>query len=195
MTQGNPTDGLDLVRLRQRMRHRGARAFEADLLHRVLEQLAVLGHVDGFARGRDELHAVFGEHAFAHQVERGVQRGLATHGGQQRVGLFLLDDARQRAPVDGLDVDRVGHLRVRHDGRRIGIHQDDAIALFPERLAGLRAGIVELAGLADDDRAGADDQDAFDVCAFWHESRAALRRPCPATVCAAHAASAVAAAT
>jgi hypothetical protein len=30
-----------------------------------------------------------------------------------------------------------------------------------QRLAGLRAGIVELAGLADDDRAGADDEDGL----------------------------------
>ena len=36
-----------------------------------------------------------------------------------------------------------------------------AIALVLQRLAGLRAGIVELAGLADDDRPGADDQDGL----------------------------------
>ena len=178
---GETHGGLDLVRLRQRVRHRGARTLEADLRHGIAEQLAVLGHVDGLAGCRDELHAVFGEHAFAHQVERRVQRRLAAHGGQQRVGFFLLDDARQRAPVDGLDVDRVGHLRVGHDGRGIRIHQDDAVALLLERLAGLRAGIVELARLADDDGAGADDQDAFDVCTFWHESLAsALRRLCRA---------------
>jgi hypothetical protein len=32
----------------------------------------------------------------------------------------------------------------------------------------LRAGIIEFAGLADHDRTGADDQDTFYVCAFWH---------------------------
>jgi hypothetical protein len=44
----------------------------------------------------------------------------------------------------------------------------DAIALLLERLARLRAGIVELAGLADDDRTGADDQDRLEVSSFWH---------------------------
>ena len=38
-----------------------------------------------------------------------------------------------------------------------------------QRLAGLRSGIIELARLADDDRASADDEDGFDVCAFWHK--------------------------
>ena len=71
--------------------------------------------------------------------------------------------------VDGLDVDRVGHLRVGHDGRGIRIHEDDAVALLLERLAGLGAGVIELARLADDDRAGANDQDAFDISTFWHE--------------------------
>ena len=35
-------------------------------------------------------------------------------------------------------------------------------ALFAQRAAGLRAGIVELGGLPDDDRAGADDHHFFD---------------------------------
>ena len=44
------------------------------------------------------------------------------------------------------------------------------ITLVAQRLARLRAGVVELAGLADDDRAGADDQDGFKVGALWHVS-------------------------
>ncbi len=43
--------------------------------------------------GADHLDAVLLEHAFAHQIERSVQRGLAAHRRQQRVGPFLLDDA------------------------------------------------------------------------------------------------------
>jgi hypothetical protein len=45
---------------------------------------------------------------------------------------------------------------------------DDAIALFLERLHRLRARIVELASLADDDRASANDEDGGDVGAFGH---------------------------
>ena len=95
------------------------------------------------------------------QVERAVQRGLAAHRRQHRVGPFLGDDLLDHLPGDRLDVGDVGHLRVGHDRRRVGVDQDDPVALLAQRLAGLRAGVVELAGLADDDRAGADDQDVL----------------------------------
>ena len=75
---------------------------------------------------------------------------------------------RQGPPGHRLDVGGIGHLRVGHDGGRIGVHQDDPVALFPQGLAGLGAGVVELTGLADDDRTRADDQDAVDVGSFGH---------------------------
>src|SRR5205085_6359635 len=52
--------------------------------------------------------------------------------------------------------------------RGVRVHQDDRDALLAERLAGLRPGVVELAALADDDRAGADDQDLLEVGALGH---------------------------
>ncbi len=143
---------------------------EPDLRHRLLEFFAVLGLVDGLLRGADHLDAVLFQHAVLGQIERAVQRRLPAHGRQQRVGPFLRDDLLHDLPGDRLDVGGIRHLRIGHDGRRIGVHQDDAVALLAQRLAGLGAGIVELAGLADDDGAGADDQDAFYVCTFWHDS-------------------------
>src|SRR6185295_6723401 len=160
--------GLHLQRLLHRVRARGARRGEADPGHRLLELLAVLRLVDRLARGADHLHAEALEHALAREVERAVERGLAAHGRQQRVGALLLDDARHRAPGDRLDVGGVGHLRVGHDGGRVGIHQHHPVALLAQRLAGLRARIVELAGLADDNRSRANDQDAPDVSSFGH---------------------------
>ena len=67
-----------------------------------------------------------------------------------------------------LYVRAVGEIRIGHDGRRIGIDQDHFKAVGTERLASLRAGVIELAGLADDDGTGADDQDAMDVVASRH---------------------------
>ena len=99
------------------------------------------------------------------------------------LAMMLLDRRR----VDRLDVDRVGHVRVGHDRGRVGVDQDHPVALLAQRLAGLRAGVVEFAGLADHDRAGADDQDALDVGAFWHvsvpPSCAMNRSNRPATSC------------
>ena len=40
-----------------------------------------------------------------------------------------------------------------------GIDEDNLVALLAKSFAGLRAGIVELAGLTNDDRTRADDQD------------------------------------
>ena len=81
---------------------------------------------------------------------------------------LLRDDLGDDLRRDRLDIGRVRQIRIGHDGRRIGIDQHDPVALGLERLAGLRAGIVELAGLADDDRPGADDQDRGDVGPLGH---------------------------
>jgi hypothetical protein len=112
-------------------------------------------------------------HAHLLQRKGAVERGLAAHGRQQREAAgqdvaFLLDDLGDDLWRDRLDIGRVGQLRIGHDRRRVRVDQDDAIALCLQRLAGLGAGIVELAGLADDDRARADDQDRLDVCALGH---------------------------
>ena len=149
---------LDLVR---------ARRLQADARHRLAEQLAVLGLVDGVGGGADHLDVEFLQHAHLAQRQRAVERGLPAHGRQQRVGPLLLDDLGDDLRRDRLDIGGVGQIRIGHDGRRIGVDQDDPVALVLERLAGLRAGIVELAGLADDDRAGADDQDRLRCRFVW----------------------------
>src|SRR5690606_24618530 len=169
--------GLDLDRLLEGPVDGRLRTLQADLRHRDAEQLAVLGHPDRIARRTDQLDAVLLQHAVVSQVERAVERGLATHGGQQRVGLFLGDDLLDRLPVDRLDVDGVGHLRGGHDRGRVAVDPHHPVPLVAQGLAGLCAGIVELAGLADDDRAGPDDQDGLDVGALGHVN-APLRAGC-----------------
>ncbi len=71
---------------------------------------------------------------------------------------------------DGLDVGRVGELGVGHDRGRVRVDEDDPQALLLQDAAGLRARVVELARLTDDDRPGADDQDAGDVSSARHGS-------------------------
>ena len=96
---------------------------------------------------------------------------LPTMGGQTALNVALaLDDLGDGFGRDRLDIGGVGQPRIGHDRGRIGIHQDYAIALFAQRLARLGARVVELAGLTDDDRAGADDQDRFDVGALRHRA-------------------------
>src|SRR5699024_10061052 len=63
----------------------------------------------------------------------------------------------------------VGEPRGGHDRGRVGVDEDDPQALLAQHPAGLGAGVVELRGLADHDRAGADDQDGRDIGATGHQ--------------------------
>ena len=59
-------------------------------------------------------------------------------------------------------------LRVGHDRRGVRVDEDDVVALFAERLGALRAGVVELAGLPDDDRARTHEKNALEVAPAGH---------------------------
>ena len=150
------------------------RRLKPDLGHGLAEELAILGLVDGIRSGADHLDVELVERALPAQRQRAVQRGLAAHGRQQRKAArddvaFLLDDLGDDFGGDRLDIGGISQFRVGHDGGRIGIDEDDAVALFLQRLHRLGAGIVEFAGLADHDGTGADDQDGGDICSFGHQ--------------------------
>ena len=132
----------------------------ADLLHRVAEQQPILGDLDRLDLRADQLDAVLLERAVLAERDREVQRRLPADGRQQRVGPLLLDDLGQDLGRQRLDVGAVGDLRVGHDRRRVAVDEHDLETFGAERLARLRAGVVELARLADHDRAGADDENA-----------------------------------
>ena len=148
---------------------------QADAFHGLLEQFPVLRHLDRLELGADEFDPVTVQRARLGEFDGDVQGGLSTERGQQHVGALAPDDLLHVFRGDGLDVGPVRHVRVRHDRGRIAVDQHDPVAFFAERPAGLGAGIVELAGLADDDRPGADDQDGFDVGAFRQDD--SLRGP------------------
>ena len=146
----------------------GARRTQTNFGHGVFELQTVFGFVDGFRRGANQLDLVFFEHAVVPQIQCAVQCGLAAHGGQDRVGTLFGNDLLDRLPSDGFDVGHVGRGRIGHDRCRVAVDQDDFVTLFTQSLAGLHARVVELAGLTDDDRAGANDENAFKVGALWH---------------------------
>ncbi len=104
------------------------------------------------------------------QLHRQVQPGLAADGWQDGIGLLLHDDLLDDLGRQRLDIGRVGELRVGHDRRRVRVDQHHAVALTAQHLAGLHAGVVELAGLADHNRAGANDQNRMYVGALGHLS-------------------------
>ncbi len=105
------------------------------------------------------------------------------------VRLFPDDDLFDEVRRDRLDIGRVRQPRIGHDRRGVGIDQHDPVALGLQRLAGLRARIVEFAGLTDDDGSGADDQNAVDIVPPRHQPipvmARARRAPSPAGAIAA----------
>ena len=147
-----------------------ARDLQADLSHGLVKELAILAALDGGKVAADHLDAVLVERAVLCQLDGGVQTGLAAQRGQQRVRALLLDHALDKFGGDGLDIGAVSQARVGHDGRRVGVDQDDLKAILLEHLAGLGAGVIELAGLANDDGTRANDEDTLDVSTLRHVS-------------------------
>ncbi len=158
----------DAVGIFQRAGDAAARRLQPSGGHGILEQLAIFGHLHGAQIGADQLDAVAVKHAGFGQRHGQVEARLPAHRRQQRVGPLLSDDALQNLDGERLDVGGVGHLRVGHNRGRVGVHQHDPVAFLAQRLARLRAGVVELARLADHDRPRADDEDGGDISAFGH---------------------------
>ena len=152
-------EGDRLARGFEGLHDAGARDVEADVEHQLLEDLAVFAAFDRRFLRADQLDAVLLEDAGAGELEGKIERGLAAERREERVGLLLGDDAFHGFDREGFHVGDVRRLGVRHDRRRVRVHQDDAVAFLAERLASLGAGIIEFAGLADDDRSRADDED------------------------------------
>ena len=159
--RGKAHFGLRRQRLFHGVAHKRLRRVQADFGHRLFKAAAVFGFINRIFRGANQLHIVFRQHAVFGQIQRAIERRLPAHGGQNGIGALFGDNLFHRLPHNRLDIGDIGHIGVGHNRGRIGIDEDDFIALFAQSLTGLRAGIVEFTGLADNNRAGADDEDGF----------------------------------
>ena len=140
----------------------------AQFLAELLEQFAVLGALDGRAAGAQKFHLAFAQNALLFQLHGQVQARLPADAGHDGVRPLVAQDFGQVFQLQWLHVHLVGDGGVGHDGGGVGVDEDDLVALFLERQAGLRARVVEFGGLADDDGAGADDEDFMDIGALRH---------------------------
>ena len=143
---------------------------DAQLVHGFLELDAVFTPLNGVHLHTDYFYAVFIQYAGFVQFRAQIQARLAAQVRQQCIRPFLGDDLFHPFQIQRLNIGFIRHLRVRHNRRRIGIHQYDLIAQAPQCLASLGAGIVKLAGLPDDDGAGPNDHYFMDVCSLCHAS-------------------------
>ena len=167
----------DVHRLIHGVGHFGACHLDAELVHELLEGLAVLATLDGVYLHADDLHAILVQHARLCQLAREVKRRLPAEVRQDSVGTLLLDDGGQALNVERLYIGAVRRTGVGHDGSRVRIHQHDLIAEASQGLARLGARVVELAGLAYDDRARANDHDFMYVCPLCHRNSVPSSRP------------------
>ena len=142
-------DGLDDRRLRHRL---------ADPGHQRSESATVLGGPDGIERRAEHAHLAAVEHARVIERHRQVQPGLAAERRQQGVRPVLLDHPRD--PLEGERRQDHGpaDVGIGHDRCRVRVHEHGLDTRLTERQAGLHAGVVEFGRLADEDRAGADDE-------------------------------------
>ena len=173
-------DGLcDCLGFCERMGASRARHVEADVAHRLLEEVAVFGAFDCLGLRADELNAVALQDASLVELHREVERRLSAKRRQDRVWPFAADYFVQVVGRQRLDVRPVGAIWVGHHRRGVGVHEHDFVAERFKRLHGLHAGIVELAALADDDWPGTDDKYLSQIRAFhfFLPFRAALTRP------------------
>jgi hypothetical protein len=125
-------------------------------VHRLFEGFAVLRLVNRLRRGADQPDAVLGQRAALDETHRGVERRLPAHRGKQGIRPVAFDHPLDDVQGDRFDVRPIGQFRIGHDGRRIAVDQNDPVPLLLQRLARLRAGVIEFARLADHDRAGTD---------------------------------------
>ena len=149
-------------------------------LHDLAELLAIFGAMDDLSIRANHLDAMLLQDSLVKQRACAVERGLSAECRQQRVDgspqrLLFFDDLLHRFDGDRLDVGAITERGIGHDRRGIGVHQHHAIALFAQTLARLRARVIELATLSNDDGTRADDEDGVDVVAARHERRRSLK--------------------
>ena len=131
----------------------------ADPIEQIAEGLAILGHPDRLQGRAQEPDVVTFEDARIGHRDREIEGGLPAQAGEQPIRSFPGDDRLHRLHREWLQVDDVGDRGVGHDRGRVRVDEDRPDALGAESAASLRAGIVELGGLADDDGSAAQDQD------------------------------------
>ena len=143
-------------------------ALDTQLVHALVEEPAILAAAYGGKVAPYHFDAVALERAGLGKLDGDVQRCLAAERGEQRIGLLTIEDLFDSRCGYGFDVSTISQLGIGHDGGGIAVHENDAVALLAQHLARLRARVVELARLPDDDGTRPDDEDRADVSPFRH---------------------------
>ncbi len=129
--------------------------FDIDLVEPLYKEFAVFGVDDGLHGGTENLHSVLLQHALAIERHAAVEGCLSAKREQNAVGALFLYHTLHEIGRHGQEVNLVGYaLRGLHGGDvRVDKHGLDSF--LTQGFQGLRAGVVELACLADLESTGA----------------------------------------
>ncbi len=130
-----------------------AGGFDSDLGQAPDEQAPILGIANRLDGRPEHLDAVLREDARVMQREAAVQRGLPAEGERDGIYALLDDDLLDELRGHGNEIDAVGELAARLDGRDVRIDQHRGNPFLAQGLDRLGTGIIELAGLSDLQRA------------------------------------------
>ena len=159
---------LDSPRLFHAVRDTRTGRTQSDFGHGIFELEAVFGLVNRLRRRTDQFHFVFFKNAVVPKIQGAVQRRLPAHGGKNGIWFFFGNNFLNGLPGNGFNVGDVCRGWVGHDRGRIAVDENDLVALLAQGFTGLNAGVIKLAGLSNNDRSSANDQDAFNIGTFWH---------------------------
>ena len=148
----------------------------------LFEFLAVLRAGDALRTGAQDFDLTLVQNAGLIELRHKVQPRLTAEAGNDGVRTLIADDAANVFGRERLHIDLVRDGGVGHDRGGVGVCKHNFISLFAERKTGLRAGVVELGGLSDHDRAGADDENLVDIGAFRHGLTPPFRRARPCSL-------------
>ena len=144
--------------------------------HRLIKLLAVLAAFNSRKVTANHLDAKFIQNAALGKFNSSVKSSLTTEGRQQGVRAFLFDNLLDEFLGNWLNIGAINQLGIGHDGCRIGINQNNLVAIFFQHLARLGTGIVELARLANHDRTRPNYENALDVGTLRHVPLLPLRQ-------------------
>ena len=114
------------------VRNTGTWTLKANRLHGLIETVTVFRFIDGVCVRTDHFYAELFQYACRFQTQSAVQCSLTAHRWQQYVRAFFFDDLSDGFDSNRLDIGRVGHRRVSHDGRRVRVHQNNPVTFFTQ---------------------------------------------------------------
>ena len=145
-----------------------AGTFQTQFIHTITKFLAVFGTINHIGFCSDHLYTQFLKYASFPECKGGVESRLPPHGREEGVWAFFFQYFCNCFRRDGFNIGCIRHVRIGHDGGRIGIHKNDPVSFLAEGFAGLCTGIIKFTGLPNNDGACTNYTNGFKVGSFRH---------------------------